>query len=252
VRQAQRLAAILERLSGDGNVDVSALAQDLDVSVASIRRDLRVLEERRLLSRTHGGAVGPGVLYELPLRYRSAHREEEKRRIATAAAERIAEGAAVGLSGGTTTTEVARAIAERRDLTVVTNALNIAWELAVRPNVKLVLTGGVVRGKSYELVGPLAEASLPLINLDMVIMGTDGISLEAGLTTHHEVEAHTNRALIARAGRTIVVADSTKIGMVAFARICEVQEVHELITDSRAPKETVTQLEDAGVVVSIV
>jgi DeoR family transcriptional regulator of aga operon len=86
----------------------------------------------------------------------------------------------------------------------------------------------------------------------MVIMGTDGISLEAGLTTHHEVEAHTNRALIARAGRTIVVADSTKIGMVAFARICEVQEVHELITDSRAPQETVTQLEDAGVVVSIV
>jgi DeoR family transcriptional regulator of aga operon len=252
VRQAQRLAAILERLSGDGNVDVSALARDLDVSVASIRRDLRVLEERRLLSRTHGGAVGPGVLYELPLRYRSAHREEEKRRIATAAAERIAEGAAVGLSGGTTTTEVARAIAERRDLTVVTNALNIAWELAVRPNVKLVLTGGVVRGKSYELVGPLAEASLPLINLDMVIMGTDGISLEAGLTTHHEVEAHTNRALIARAGRTIVVADSTKIGMVAFARICEVQDVHELITDSRAPQETITQLEDAGVAVSIV
>jgi DeoR family transcriptional regulator, aga operon transcriptional repressor len=252
VRQAQRLAAILERLSGDGNVDVSALARDLDVSVASIRRDLRVLEERRLLSRTHGGAVGPGVLYELPLRYRSAHREEEKRRIATAAAERIAEGAAVGLSGGTTTTEVARAIAERRDLTIVTNALNIAWELAVRPNVKLVLTGGVVRGKSYELVGPLAEASLPLINLDMVILGTDGISLEAGLTTHHEVEAHTNRALIARAGRTIVVADSTKIGLVAFARICEIDCVHELITDARADKDIIAQFEEAGVAVSMV
>jgi DeoR family transcriptional regulator, aga operon transcriptional repressor len=252
VRQAQRLDAILERLSGDGNVDVGALANDLEVSAATIRRDLRVLEKRRLLSRTHGGAVGPGVLYELPLRYRSAHREEEKRRIATAAAERVPEGAAVGLSGGTTTTEVARALSERRALTVVTNALNIAWELAVRPNIKLVLTGGVVRGTSYELVGPLAEASLPLINLDIVFSGTDGISLEAGLTTHHEVEAHTNRALIARAVRTIVVADSTKIGIVAFARICEVSSIHELITDARVDPQTVRQFEDAGVAVSIV
>jgi DeoR family transcriptional regulator, aga operon transcriptional repressor len=252
VKQAQRLDAILDRLSGDGNVDVAALARDLGVSPASIRRDLRTLEERRLLSRTHGGAVGPGVLYELPLRYRSAHREEEKRRIAAAAAERIPEGAAIGLSGGTTTTEVARAIAERRELTVVTNALNIAWELAVRPNVKLVLTGGVVRGKSYELVGPLAEASLPLINLDIVFLGTDGISLEAGLTTHHEVEAHTNRALIGRASRTIVVADSTKIGIVAFARICEISSIHELITDTRMDSHDVAAFEEAGVIVSAV
>jgi DeoR family transcriptional regulator of aga operon len=252
VKQAQRLDAILDRLSGDGNVDVAALARDLGVSSASIRRDLRTLEERRLLSRTHGGAVGPGVLYELPLRYRSAHREEEKRRIAAAAAERIPEGAAVGFSGGTTTTEVARAIAERRELTVVTNALNIAWELAVRPNLKLVLTGGVVRGKSYELVGPLAEASLPLINLDIVFLGTDGISLEAGLTTHHEVEAHTNRALIGRASRTVVVADSTKIGTVAFARICEISSIQELITDRRVDNHDVAAFEEAGVTVSMV
>jgi DeoR family transcriptional regulator, aga operon transcriptional repressor len=252
VRQAQRLDAILERLSGEGNVDVGRLADDLSVSAATIRRDLRVLEERRLLSRTHGGAVGPGVLYELPLRYRSAHREEEKRRIATAAAARVAEGAAVGLSGGTTTTEVARALAERQGLTVVTNALNIAWELAVRPNIKLVLTGGVVRGTSYELVGPLAEAGLPLINLDIVFSGADGISLDAGLTTHHEVEAHTNRALIGRAARTVVVADSTKIGMVAFARICELTSVHELITDARVDATTMARFEDVGLVVTIV
>jgi DeoR family transcriptional regulator of aga operon len=252
MKQAQRLDAILERLSGDGNVDVGALARDLGVSSASIRRDLRALEERRLLSRTHGGAVGPGVLYELPLRYRSAHHEEEKRRIATAAAERIPEGAAIGLSGGTTTTEVARAIAEREELTVVTNALNIAWELAVRPNLKLVLTGGVVRGKSYELVGPLAEASLPLLNLDIVFFGTDGITPEAGLTTHHEVEAHTNRALISRTRRTIVVADSTKIGQVAFAQICELKDIDELITDARADANEIARFEDAGVVVSVV
>jgi DeoR family transcriptional regulator of aga operon len=252
VRQAQRLDEILERLSGDGNVDVAGLAEDLGVSAATIRRDLHVLQDRRLLSRTHGGAVGPGVLYELPLRYRSAHREADKRRIATTAAERVADGAAVGLSGGTTTTEVARALAERHGLRVVTNALNIAWELAVRPNIKLVLTGGVVRGTSYELVGPLAEASLPLINLDVVFLGADGIDLDAGLTTHHEVEAHTNRALIARAARAIVVADSTKIGMVAFARICEISSVQELITDTRMDDRNVKRFEDAGVDVTLV
>src|SRR5204862_784581 len=131
--------------------------------------------------------------------------QDEKRRIAVAAAARGVDGSAIGLTGGTTTTEVARALADRPQLTVVTNALNIASELAVRPNLKLVVTGGVARSESYELVGPLAEASLSGLYLDIVLVGVDGIAVGAGLTTHHEVEAHTNRALIARARRVIVV-----------------------------------------------
>lgn len=252
MRQAERLSAILEELSTDGTVGVTELVASLGVSAATVRRDLELLEQQKLLARTHGGAVAQGVLYELPLRYKSARHQDEKRRIASAAARLVDDGAAIGLTGGTTTTEVARAVIDRERLTVVTNALNIASELAIRPNLKLVVTGGYARTESYELVGPLAEQSLAGLNLDVVFLGTDGISAEAGLTTHHEVEAHTDLALIDRARRVVVVADSSKIGLVAFAQICGVDRVHELITDAGADPRLVAGLRDAGVEVSTV
>ncbi len=252
MRQADRLSAVLEKLSEGGTVGVAELCQELGVSAATIRRDLQFLETQRLLARTHGGAVAQGVLYELPLRYKSARHQEEKRRIARAAAERVSDGTAIGLTGGTTTTEVARALVDRQRLTVVTNALNIASELAVRPNLKLVVTGGIARAESYELVGPLAEASLAGLNLDVVFLGVDGIAPEPGLTTHHEIEAHTNLALIDRARRVVVVADSSKIGKVAFARICEIERVDELITDEAADLSVLATLTDAGVQVTTV
>jgi DeoR family transcriptional regulator of aga operon len=252
MRQADRLTAVLERLSQNGSLGVVELAADLHVSPATVRRDLQLLEEQHLLSRTHGGAVANGVVYELPLHYRSARHGEEKRRIAREAASRVAEGTAIGLTGGTTTTEVARAIVALPRLTVVTNSLSIASELAVRPNLKLVVTGGVARVESYELVGPLAEASLAGLNVDQVFVGVDGISARAGLTTHHEVEAHTNRALISCARRVVVVADSSKIGQVAFARICELDRVDELITDAQPGGTGLDAIRDSGVAVTLV
>lgn len=252
MRQAERLGAILELLSADGSVAVAPLGERLGVSAATIRRDLDLLEYQHLLMRTHGGAVAHGVLYELPLRYKSSRHEQEKRRIAAAAARRVVEGAAVGLTGGTTTTEVARALVERRRLTVVTNALNIASELAIRPNIKLVVTGGYARSESYELVGPLAVQGLSRLHLDVALVGVDGISVAGGLTTHHEVEAETNRALIQRAKLVVVVADGSKLGRAAFAEICEIGMVHELITDSSADADEVGRVRDAGVTVSVV
>ena len=252
MRQAERVGAILEQLSSHGSVSVADLATELAVSPATIRRDLELLDDQRLLTRTHGGAVAQGVLYELPLRYKTARHQEEKRRIAVEAASRVADGEAVGLTGGTTTTEVARVLVERQRLTVVTNALNIASELAIRPNLKLVVTGGWARSESYELVGPLAEQALAGLNLDTVFLGVDGISFEAGLMTHHEVEAHTNLALIERARRTVVVADSSKIGRTAFARICPIERVDELITDAQADPATLDSIREAGVAVTTV
>ncbi len=252
MQQSQRLSAILERLAADGSVGVVQIARDLGVSPATVRRDLALLESQRLLGRTHGGAVPQGVLYELPLRYKSTHHAAEKRRIAREAALRVAEGWAIGLTGGTTTTEVARALVDRPQLTVVTNALNIAAEIAVRPNLKLVVTGGVARSESYELVGPIAEASLQGLNLDMVFLSVDGISPRAHLTTHHEQEAGTDRALIERASRVCVVADSSKLGVVAFARICELDAVDELITDDGADPEQIAELTERGVRVTTV
>jgi DeoR family transcriptional regulator of aga operon len=252
MRQTERLGAILERLSVDGSVNVLDIAQSLDVSTATVRRDLRLLESQRLLERTHGGALPQGVLYELPLRYKTTRQPGQKRRIAQEAARRVHEGWAIGLTGGTTTTEVARALVDRPRLTVVTNALNIAAEIAVRPNLKLVVTGGVARPESYELVGPIAEASLEGLNLDIAFLAVNGISPRAGFTTHHEIEAGTNRALMARAAQVVVVADSSKFGHVAFARICELGEVDELITDDGADVDAVAAIRDAGVQVTIV
>ena len=142
------------------------LAERFGVSQATLRRDLQILEEQRLLRRTHGGALAQDVLYELPVRYRHAQHRDQKRRIAAEVVTRIPEGpVAIGLTGGTTTSEVARLLVERTDLTVVTNALNIAAELALRPRLKLVVTGGVARSQSYELVGPWAEHTLRGVNV---------------------------------------------------------------------------------------
>jgi DeoR family transcriptional regulator, aga operon transcriptional repressor len=245
MRQSDRLDTILTRLSERGSVGVTGLAQDLGVSMATIRRDLELLESQRLLSRTHGGAVSHGVLYELPLRYRSGRHEAEKRRIAEAAAARLGDARVVGLTGGTTTTEVARRIAGL-SLTVVTNALNIAAELAVRPNLKLVVTGGVARPESYELVGPLADATLDDLNIDVVFVGVDGAS-SAGMTTHHEVEAHTNRRMIERARRVVVVCDASKVGRSALAVICRPRDVDELITAGSTDGTRLEELRAAGV-----
>jgi DeoR family transcriptional regulator of aga operon len=159
--------------------------------------------------------------------------------------------ASVALNGGSTTTEVARALVNRSGLRVVTNALNIASELAVRSSIDLVVCGGSARAESYELVGPLAEMTLAHLNVDIAIIGVDGVSLTAGLTTHHEVEAQTNRSLLRAAERVIVVADSSKIGRRGFARISELGAVSDLVTDSEATAADITALERAGLQVHV-
>lgn len=253
MQRHERHSIIIDRLANDGHVSVRELAKELDVSTASVRRDLEFLESHRSLVRTHGGAMAHRVVYELPLRYRAGRHEKEKRRIAAQAASRVpSEGAVVALTGGTTTTEVARCLVDHSQLTVITNALNIATELVVRPTIKLVVTGGVVRERSYELCGPLAEATLEGLNADIVFVGVDGIAVGAGCTTHHEVEAHTDQTLLSRARRIIVVADASKVGRVAFAQICPLEQVDELITDRKVDPEHVAALEAAGVTVTCV
>jgi DeoR family transcriptional regulator of aga operon len=164
----------------------------------------------------------------------------------------------VGINGGTTTTEVARALVARADpgerpadgspqITVVTNALNIAHELAVRPQIKLVVTGGVVRSQSYELVGPLALPALERLTLDFAILGVDGISVANGVSTNNETEAAVNELMARRANTVVVVADASKLGRPAFARICSLSDVDVLVTGAGADTEQVNGIRDAGV-----
>jgi DeoR/GlpR family transcriptional regulator of sugar metabolism len=200
--------------------------------------------------------VAQGVTYDLPLRYKSERHPSEKQRIAAVAAGLVRPGQITGLNGGTTTTEVARALATRSDLnsqvpspavTVVTNALNIATELAVRQHIKIVTTGGVARPQSYELTGPLATGVLEQVALDVAILGVDGIDAVAGATAHHEGEASINRLMARQAAKVVIAADSSKVGRRAFARICTAREIDVLVTDAGIAAEDAARLEDAGV-----
>lgn len=252
MNQATRFHYILDRLSEQDSVDVDDLVAALGVSAATVRRDLERLHDQRLLERRHGGAVAMSGVYELPLRYRRSLRSEEKLRIARAAIDHVHNGTTVALTGGTTTTEVSRMLAHRNDVTVVTNAINIAAELAVRPNIRLIMSGGVARAASYELTGPLAEDVLGQLNVEVIILGVNGITAAAGTTTHDEVEARTNRIMAERAEKVIVVADGTKVGKTALARICDIGAVTLLITSQGADPNELSLLKSAGVRVQTV
>jgi DeoR family transcriptional regulator, aga operon transcriptional repressor len=253
-----RWTALLEILAESGRVSVEEAAERLDVSQATIRRDFDQLAQQQMITRTRGGAVASAVSYDLPLRYKSAKRAPEKQRIGAAAAALVNPGMVVGINGGTTTTEVARALATRPDLaganmadgaalTIVTNALNIANELIVRPHVKLVVTGGVVRPQSYELIGPLATGILRDLMLDVAFLGVDAVDVTLGAAAHNEGEAAINQLMAARARRIVIVADSTKLGQHAFARICPIDRVQTLVTDSAADPSQTIAFADAGI-----
>lgn len=254
--RAHRLARLLELVRtapGGGTTSAGDLARLLGVSPATVRRDLALLHDQQLLRRVHGGAAAVDDGHELPLRYRGGEQRDAKLAIAQEAARRVPRGVhALGLTGGSTTGAVARCLADRSQLTVITNAIDVALELALRPRVKVVMTGGVARSQSYELVGPWAEQTLQAVNLGTAVVGVDGISADGGLTTHDEVEAAVNAAMIRRARRTVVVADGTKLGRVHLARICTAPEVDELVTDVSAPPEEVELLRRTGLLVTVV
>jgi len=251
-----RWNALLELLTETGRMTVEDAADRLDVSQATIRRDFDQLAQQQMITRTRGGAVVNGVSYDLPLRYKSAKHASEKQRIGAAAASLVAPAMVVGLTGGTTTTEVARALASRPDLsgtgadgpqlTIVTNALNIANELIVRSRMKIVVTGGVIRPQSYELVGPLATGILRELTLDLAFLGVDAFDATLGAASHHEGEAAMNSLLASRARRIIVIADSSKLGKHAFARVCPVDKVHTLVTDEEATDADLAPFRAAG------
>lgn len=255
MKRHERMNALLELLGERGRVDVEEAATTLEVSAATMRRDMDALADQQLLTRTRGGAVLSSVTYDLPIRYKRGHHGAEKHAIALAAAKMVERGHAVGLSGGTTTTEIARALAVRPEfaepgpqphLTVVTNSLNIANELAVRPQIKIVLTGGVAHSRSFELIGPYSELVLQQISMDIAFIGANGVDPEMGATVHDEAEARINRLMAERASRAVVVADSSKVGTRCFARIGGGDVFGTFITDSGVREPVRKEFADSG------
>lgn len=238
--RADRLNGILNLLAEQAHVEVEELVARLGVSPATVRRDLDSLAEQQLLTRTRGGAIARSVAYELPVRYRSENQSGAKQRIAAAASMLVPRGAIIGLSGGTTTTAIAAALAVRADLmepgatpnlTVVTNAVNIAAQLATRATIKIVVTGGVVNPRTYELVGDFADQVLGSISLDIAFIGANGIDPAGGPSTDDEREAAVNRLMASRARRAVVVVDSSKLGHRAFAAMGGAKLFTTVVTD---------------------
>jgi DeoR family transcriptional regulator, aga operon transcriptional repressor len=245
---------IMKALLRAGDISVQELVDQVGTSAPSIRRDLARLEKRGLVRRTHGGAtlVEP-LLYE-PFRHDTSFQARElrsadaKRRIGLAAAEMIGERETVGLTAGTTTTQIGRSLRHRRGISVVTNAINIGMELCNQPAIKTVLTGGTLAWAwTFALAGQAALNFLRDVYLDKAFIGITGFDLERGITTLESEEAAVSLAMIRNAQRVIVVADSAKIGIVSPALICPINSIHVLVTDTDLPRAVHDELVARGI-----
>lgn len=249
----ERRRKILEIINEEGRGLVKELAKRLATSQVTIRKDLEMLHSEGLLQRSHGGAlpVRTGTLLDLSLQEKEKQHRREKQRIGEAAAALVTEGDCVILDSGTTTTAIARALRNRGRLTVITNAVNIAAELA-GTSVEVILTGGILRENSFSLVGPLAEETLDRLSADVFFLAVDGIDVHYGPTTPNLLEAKVNREMIKIARRTVLVADSSKFGRRSLSQIAPLSAIHEVITDSKIPKEDLRDLAEAGIKVTTV
>jgi DeoR family fructose operon transcriptional repressor len=243
----ERHRLIVERARAAGRVEVAALATELDVTTETIRRDLTVLERHGLLRRVHGGAMPIERLgFEPGLAVRDAVLSAEKERIAKAALAELPDEGSVLLDAGTTTARLAEALPTDRELTVVTNAAPIAMALSARSNITVLLLGGRLRGRTLAAVGEWARRALADTYVDVAFIGTNGISVQRGLTTPDSDEAQVKRAMIAASRRAVVLADHTKVGNDHFARFGSLDDVDVLITDSGVDDRLAGEIAAAG------
>jgi DeoR/GlpR family transcriptional regulator of sugar metabolism len=246
--KAVRQRAILKEVQGNGQATVAELSQRFQVSEITIRRDLHELEAQQQLLRTHGGAVAlASAPLEPPVLQRMAQTKEGKESIGRAAAALVHDGESVFIGSGSTTMYVVRQLLGRRNLTVVTNALNVAAELASAEGVTVVVTGGTMRDSELSLVGHITEQSLREVRVSKVIIGMRAISLEAGMTNDYLPEIMTDRTIIDMAPELIVVADHTKLGKIASAYVAPVQRINTLVTDAGADPVFLKHLQDLGI-----
>ncbi len=250
--QEERMRGIMRILETENRVLIVDLCKTFNTTSVTIRKDLDLLESQGLLKRTHGGAILSKPLFQgLTLNEKEKLNAEEKERIATEALKMISEGDVVILDSGSTTTQLARNMKNLKGIKVITNAVNIALELA-NSELEIILTGGLLQKNSSTLIGPLADYSLKKISADKLFHGVDGVDYEIGLTTPDVVEANTSRVMMERSSENILLVDSSKFGRRSLGVICQIKEIDKIITTKKMDKSEIKKLNDLGVDVIIV
>lgn len=245
-----RRSAILQILKQNSNISVTELSRKFGVSEVTIRKDLNLLKERNLLVRTRGGAI----LHEsrkddndTSIRFKKLANFREKKAIGRAAADLIKDGDTIIIDSGTTALQVACNLHKFRNLTILTNALNVAQEVLAYKRFNLIMLGGNIRSASESVVGALAESNLKMFYCDKLFMGVDSFSLENGLSTPNVEEANINQIMISRSREVIAVFDSSKVNKRALAFITSLDNIDKVVTDDGMDKQTRSKLKSMNI-----
>jgi DeoR family galactitol utilization operon repressor len=245
----ERESFMLDKLANEGSLSVASLARELAVSEVTIRSDLKALEEKGFINRTRGGAY-PAFYKDIIDRQRL--RVEEKNRIARAAAEFVHDGDSIMIEAGTTTALIARYLTGRRGVQVVTNSTLVFSYARLNPALNIILTGGVFRKETESLVGPVTLKAISEFNVSLAFVGTDGFSVERGLTTQLVEGSEVVKAMRSRAKETWLVADSSKYGESGFVNVLALSEVDGIITDSGIEKNALAAMQENALNVRVV
>lgn len=250
---AERHKYILETLNKNGFVKVTDIAKDLNVTSVTIRKDLKNLEEKKLLYRTHGSAspVNP-ITSDVNVSVKEKIKTDEKKRIADAACKLIVENDSIIIASGSTVNIFAEALNPIGHLTVVTSSLKTSIILNNKNDVDVIQLGGTVRKSSFSVIGDFAARTLDVLNCSKLFFGVDGIDLEYGVTNSNIEEAILNKKMMEASLRTIILTDSTKFGRRGFGKICNLDKVDVIITDSGIPEAMVKAIEESGIELIVV
>lgn len=243
-----RTRQIIDLLHQHEELSVQELSDLLGVSTSSVRRDLTALRDHRFIERVHGGVRISSVICDghLPI-YKLSVDPKEARSIADQAVQLIKPGEVIGVSGGLICTQLALRLRLLERITIVTNALNVAAELVALPDIQVRVTGGRLNPGSFELVGQALELSLSGVHIDKFFLGTDGLSLQYGVTGHNEAEAMAARVIMEHSDTTIILADSSKFKKASFAQVAPVSAIGAIVTTDQVSQEVKGEFEMAGV-----
>lgn len=244
---------ILKKLRENNKVTIHELCEDMKVSNVTIRKDLKLLEEKNLLFRVKGGAsLNNPYAVDRPILVKEYINSKEKNKIARAAVELIKDNDSILIGSGTTAYAVAKMLRPNNRLTVITPALKVALELCNQPNIEVLQLGGLIRPNSSSVAGQYAMRVLEEVSCGILFLGVDGIDLEFGITISNLTEATLNQKMLQTSQNVVILADSTKFGRRGLGKICNLEDVDHIITDQGTPQKYIKALEEAGIKVIVV